>query len=509
MRPTPVWLVTTLRTLAGQRAVLNEIGEEKFRKLAFELQFRSKYLRLKQLPLPSDLQRSLKKIAELPREEQDVAKASLLARRSLGRFLVPPETTRRRQFLLILEWLGLERFLALAPTANFDWSRLPEVLDLKRTVLPATRFDIIRGSDLSADDKYLAVATWLKGTGFGEFVLQSRAFPPSPPDYKQALLDYVGQERFLELVQQPPLFDLNSIKGCTTKFRHMLSRIQLAKLSPADEERALVSLLCTTQLGKRLILEAGYPLPDLYSYEHNREINSYKPLQELYRNPKSASIPADVQACLDGIGRDRFAQLVNEDLFDLNRIKGFSTTRTTKARLRLVQEADLPQGEKERAFVAVLCRSAWAEVLVAGNQEALRRVRSHQSGRVSVAKSEYGFQRRLNYLGPARFLELCKEPPIDVVAAYPDLQPGEWPSYWAAVYRDPSLGEERERWLASTLRRSSHGKRYLKEVRRIAAEKGDPDNLQPLSDPVTTGIWRPAGHTAASSAGSPAQALVS
>lgn len=491
MRPTAAWLATSLRTLAAQRVVLNEIGEDKFRKLAFELQFRGKHLKLKQLPLQGDLHRSMRQIASMPKEDQDVAKAWLISRRSLGRYLLPTENTSRRQFNLILQWLGLQRFLNLAPTASFDWNRLPELLDMKRTVLPAARFDVIRESDLPLEDKYLAVVTWLKGTDFGEFVLQTRAFPPNPPDYKQALLDYVGKERFLELVARPPLFDLNSIKGCTTKFRHMLSRIQLADLSPEEEERALVSLLCTTQLGKRLILEAGLPLPDLFSYEHNKVIQSYKPLHGLYRDPSSANIPAEIQACVDRIGHDRFLELVHEEPYDLASIKGFETVKTTKARLRLVQESKLTEEEKVRAFAAVLCRSAWAELLAGDDMEARRKIRRTQSGRASVTKGPYGFQRRLNYLGPARFLELSREPIIDVVKAFPNLDPAEWPSFWTAVYHSDLEGEERERWFASVLRRSSHGKRYLAEVRRIAKEKGDPENLQPLSDPVTTAIWRP------------------
>lgn len=477
--------------MAEQRAVLHDIGEEKFKKLAFELRFRSKHLKLKQLPLQGDLHRSLKQIATLPKEEQDAAKTLLLTRRSLGRFLVPSEHTSRRQFQLILEWLGLERFLRLAPTANFDWNQLPEVSDLRKNVLPAARFDVIRESDLSLEDKYLAVVTWLKGTGFGEFVLQTRSFPPAPPDWKQALLDYVGKERFLELVREQPLFDLNSIKGCTTKFRHMLSRIQLAELSPEDEERALVSLLCTTELGKRLIIEAGLPLPDLFSYEHNRVIQSYRPLQDMYRDPKNAIVPPEVRACLDLIGHDRFLELVQEPLFDLSSIKGFSTVKQTKARLRLVQESNLSESDKERAFVAVICRSAWAELIAAGNPDALRRIRRHQSGKTSVSKGVYGFQRRLNYLGPARFLELSQGPLVDLESAYPKVDPGEWPSYWTSVYHSDVEGEERERQFTSVLLRSSHGRKYVEESKRLAKERGEPDNLQPLPSPPTTSIWRP------------------
>lgn len=488
MRPTPVWLVTTLRTLNEQRVLLNEIGLERFKKLAFELRFRSQHLPLKQLPLQGRLSEALRQIKTVPPEQQEAAKALLLARRSLGRFLVPAEHTSRRQFRLILEWLTLERFLIYAATASFDWNLLPEARDLRRNVLPAARFDVIRESDLSLEQKYLAVATWLKGTEFGDFALQTRSFPPDAPDYKQALLEYVGQERFLELVQQAPLFDLNSIKGCTTKFRHMLSRIQMAELSPADEERALVSLLCTTELGKRLILGAGLPLPDLLTYEHNRLISSYKPLQTMYRDERS--VPAHIRAVLDGLGRQRFLELVREPLFDLQRLRGYASVKQTKPRLRLVQESPLPAPDKERALVAVLCRSAWAELLAHDDQGALRAIRRHQSGKVSQTKSVHGFQRRLNYLGPRRFLELAQQPLFDLARAFPKVVSSEWPSYWAAAYHSALDGEELERAYASALARSVHGKRYLAEARRIAEEEGVRE-LRPLPDPPTTALWRP------------------
>lgn len=490
MRPTPVWFAT-LKTLAAQRAVLDEIGVDKFRKLAFELQFRSKYLKLKKLPLQGDLQKCLQEIAKLPKADQDAAKALLLTRRVLGRHIMPVNNTSRRQFHMILDWIGLERFLALAPTANFDWDRLPAFTDLKPTVLPGARFDVIRKSDLPPEDKYLAMTTWMKGTEFGQFVLTTRGFPPHPPNYKETLMNYVGLERFIELVAKPPLFDLNEIKGCTTKFPHMLARIQLADLNPKDEERALVSLLSTTQVGKRLILAEGLPLPKVFSYEHNKAIKSYRPLQSLYRDPKVANIPEEIQACVDRIGRERFHHMIMEEQYDLSSIKGFDAVKTTKARLRLVQESTLPEADKLRAFSAVLCRSAWAELLVGNNRDLKTRIWYIQSGSSSITKSLHGFQRRLNYLGPARFVELSKEPPVDLSKAFPDVEAGDWTAFWTRVYHSDLEGEERERWFASVLRGSSHGRKYLEEVRRIATKKGDPENLQPLSNPPTTTVWRP------------------
>lgn len=434
--------------------ILEDVGLERFLQLGPGIRFKA-------TPLPSGkLAARLKVIEDLPAAQREQAKIAYLARTRFGQALLPLVYDKQREYgtlLGALNWLGIKRFRQLAED-DFDLNTVP---GLQRQH-PDRQVMAIRSSILPVEEQQAAVAQVLKSTALGQHVLEFGSVPTQSEEaWEEAILAYIGgPERFLRIYKKPA-FDIHTMRGVYDRpFSALVAQVQKADLSKEDEERAYVALLSYTAVGKRILDGAGLPQPA--QTVRGRPLRPEKTSVEGTKQPLQSHVDL-----LEHIGRDRFLQLVEEPLFDLESIEGWESTGTSvPSRRRLIEHSNLSPEEKERALVALL--AIRPTPFMNDNElyrSIIRRTPQYRRG-ASGRASEYYFPKLLAEVGPSRFVRLARQPLYDLSDLLTAKDAGKWGlnRKFERVRRSNLSDEDKERAFVSILARSRVGKRYLEEA---------------------------------------------
>lgn len=455
--------------LTTRLKLLDDIGLERFQHLGPGVRFKASSL----LRAGKSSAR-LKAIDSLPSSEKELAKIAFLARTRFGQALLPPVYDKQREYgtlLSAVNWLGIDRFKELAEE-EYDLDNVP---DLQRQH-PDRQIVAIRASPLPVEEQQNAVAQVLKSTALGQHVLEFGSIPPLAEEaWEEAILAYIGgPERFLDTYKRPA-FDVHTIPGIYDRpFAALVAQVQRLGLSMSDEERAYVALLSYSVIGKKLLDGAGLPQPP--QSVRGRPLRPSKTHRTGAQQPLQSHVDL-----LNHIGRERFLELVEEPLFDLESIPGWETTGTAvPSRRRLIEQSSLSPAEKERALVALLAIRPTPFI----NEhelyrEIIRRTPQYKRG-TSGRASEYYFPKLLAEVGASRFLKLAQEPLYDLTAILTAKDTGKWGlnRKFERVRRSNLSDEEKERAFVSILARSRVGKRYLLEAGREKTESGPRSQLK-------------------------------
>lgn len=466
--------------------VLEKVGLERFQLLGPGVRFRASTL------LSKNSSSRLRAIEGLPESQRELARIAYLVRTRFGQALLPPVYDKRQEYhalLAALEWLGTARFKQIVAEGRpeMDLRSVPGLHQrhLDRQILA------VRSAPLTLEQQQVAVAQVLERTAVGQHVLEFGAPPPLPEDaWEQAILALIGgRERFLEVYQQPPAFDVHSIPGVYDRsFAALVGKVQKMGLAAADEARAYVALLSYTPLGKRVLSDAGLPQP-------LQTVRGRPPRERKRRIAPTEKRPLQTHVdLLEHIGRDRFLQLVQgpEPLFDLEALDGWEHTGTSvQSRRRLIEQSALGAADKERALVALLAINPTP--FRAEHHDLYRRIirrtpqyRRGASGRASL----YYFPKLLAEVGANRFVRLAREPLYDLDAILTAKDTGKWGinRKFERVRRSTLTDSEKERAYVSILARSWIGKEYLEDVAaREAGEAAEARDAAAAGEP-------PAGH---------------
>lgn len=457
--------------------LLDDIGLERFLHLGPGVRFKASAF----LPAGRSSTR-LKAIDALPASQRELAKIAFLARTRFGQALLPPVYDKQREYGTLLgavNWLGVEKFQHLAAGEY----KLDEVAGQRHA---DRQIVAIRSSSLPVAEQERAVAHVLKSTALGQHVLEFGSVPPLPEDaWEEAILAYIGgPEQFLKVYKKPP-FDVHTLPGIYDRsFATLVAQVQKLGLSKKDEERAYVALLSYSDVGKRLLDEAGLPQPP--RTVRGRPLRPEKTARKGEQQPLQSHVDL-----LNHIGRDRFLELVKEPLFDLESLPGWETTGTAvPSRRRLIEQSDLTPSEKERALVALLALRPTPFINEHDLYRQIIRSTPQYQRLASGRANEYFFPKLLAEVGASRFVKLASQELYDLTPLLTAKDARKWGinRKFERVRRSNLSDEEKERAFVSILARSKVGKRYLSEARpKVKSElESTPSEIKP--EPVGSNV---------------------